>query len=108
MTETRDDETSERTAELAALTADWMTLVHSELAALARDPEASETLAALLQRAGAPDGPDRRTGPALPPWPPAVAPAPDARDAAIAALSQRVARLEERLAALERGSGGGP
>ncbi|MBO0712414.1 MAG: hypothetical protein J2P47_14180 [Acetobacteraceae bacterium] len=114
MTKRTDHDPPETGADLASLARDWITLWQSELAALATDREAHETLVALLglwvDASGAlagthprgPDGQDRRTGSALPAWPPSAAAAPDARDAQIASLSRRVALLEQRLAELER------
>jgi hypothetical protein len=97
---------------------DWITIVQSELAALAADRELSETMqrmvAAWAQAAQAmvsarrgtarerPAGPARTDAAARPA---AAAAASDARDAEIARLFGRVAELESRLAALERQAG---
>ena len=102
--------------ELASLARDWMTLWHSELAALAADRETQEawrnlislwTGAAAAFAAAAQDGAGPRDAghgaiaAAAPRSPPAAA-APDPRDAEIERLRGRVDALERRLAELER------
>ena len=101
--------------DLQALAQDWVTLWHSELAALSADREAQETWRACLALwagwsagvlkslpAGNVDGgiagrgrPPHAARPAPPPV------APDARDAEIERLARLVADLERRLAELE-------
>jgi hypothetical protein len=91
----------------AALARDWITLVHSELAAMATDREAAETFQALLALwAGAAAAwiPEAPRDPA--PRPAPAAAAPGAGDAAPApggdaALLARIAALERRIAELE-------
>jgi len=104
----------DRAAEMQALARDWITLVQSELAAIAADREAQETWRALLGLwAGAatlmvnavPKAPGRDGPPAGPP--PAAA-APDPRDAEIRRLAERLAELERRLDdAADGGKGAG-
>jgi hypothetical protein len=101
--------------DLQALAQDWVTLWHSELAALSADPEAQETWRAslalwatwsssllhLLPGAPPDGGPAGRCRSPDAPRPAAPAAAPDARDAEIDRLARHVAELERRLARLE-------
>jgi hypothetical protein len=93
---------------LQALARDWITLVQSELAAIAVDREAQETWRALLGLwAGAAtlmiNVVPRRPGgmghdrPAATPGAATAAAAPDPRDAEIRRLADRLAELERRL-----------
>ena len=107
--------------DLQALAQDWVTLWHSELAALSADPEAQETwrtclamwagwssnLIKFLPGAPADGGAAGRGRPADAPRPAPAAPAPDARDAEIERLARHVAELERRLARLDRGGAAG-
>jgi hypothetical protein len=100
------------------LARDWVTLWQSEVAAVAVDREAQESvqaLAALWANAASaflaamPDGffpPGPGGAHAAPRAAPAAA-APDPRDAQLARLAGRIAELERRIADLERRRGGG-
>ena len=93
----------ERFGELAR---DWMTIWHSEWAALAVDPEVQEGIRALFAMwppASGEIGPAGGGGAAAAPWSPAAAATFDACAAEIRNLAERVAELERRLAGLERG-----
>ena len=95
-------------ADLRELARDWITLVQSELAALAVDREAQETWQTLMAVwAGAAAAmlnavPRNDAGSPAAPRPAPAAAAPDARDAEIGRLHDQLARLERRLAELER------
>lgn len=103
-------------SESHAVVRDWLTIWHSELAALALDPDMRASWLRLLDAwaqtaeralrflpAGEPKA--GHAGPVAPARPAAPVAAPDPRDAAIHALEQRLAALERRLAA---GSGDAP
>ena len=91
------------------LLTDWITIWHSEWAALATDRELGEAAqrsaaawadaAVALTAAADASG---LAGAAAPPRPAPAAAAPDPRDAALAALGARVEQLERELAALAR------
>jgi len=104
--------------DLGALARDWITLVQSELAALAADREAAETFQALLglwaaaAQAMIPEtlAQEGRRDPAA--GAAAAAAASGAGDAARAdggdaGLRERIAALEQRIAELERAAGAG-
>jgi hypothetical protein len=108
-----------RSADFQAVTADWITIWQSELAAMATDRETHEAwvrfvalwaraagaAARFLPQAPAPraDGPGGYAGSAAPPGAAAAMAAPDARDAAIQHLADRVDELERRIKALTAG-----
>ena len=107
--------------DLHAVTTDWITIWHSELAAMATDRELQETWVRLIglwaQTASAaarflPSLPppvheqDGRTRPASQTRPEAPVATPDARDTAIQHLASRVEDLERQLRALAAGPSG--
>jgi hypothetical protein len=102
--------------DLQTVTADWITIWQSELAAMAIDREMHEawvrmmTVWAQATSAAArllplspsvrADGPAGHAGSAAPPGAAAAMAAPDARDAAIQRLADRVDELERRIRTL--------
>lgn len=97
----------------ADLLLDWLTIWHSELAALATDREQGEAVqrmldagaaqaSVLLHAAGAAIDAARPPRPDAPPGSPPAGADADGKDARIEQLLDRVEHLERRLAELER------